>query len=65
MAAARRSGRRGRRPRRRRVIAAQDVGRAGFFTRLWRTVWGGLAGAIGGALQWLWSGIRSLLGLAG
>lgn len=47
------------------VIAAQDVGRAGFFTRLWRTVWGGLAGAIGGALQWLWSGIRSLLGLAG
>src|SRR5690606_35333730 len=25
------------------VIAAQDVGRACFFTRLWRTVWGGLA----------------------
>lgn len=46
------------------VVAAQDVERAGFFTRIWRTVWGGLVGAIGGAFQWLWNTIRSLLGLA-
>lgn len=46
------------------VVAAQDVERAGFFTRLWRTVWGGVTGAIGGAIRWVWEAIRSLLGLA-
>ncbi|BAS29414.1 D-alanyl-D-alanine carboxypeptidase family protein [Limnochorda pilosa] len=46
------------------VVAARDVERAGFFARVWRRVWGGVSGAIGGAFQWIWNGIRSLLGLA-
>lgn len=46
------------------VVATQDVERAGFFTRLWRSLWGAVTGVIGGAFQWLWNGIRSLLGLA-
>lgn len=46
------------------VVATQDVERAGFLARLWRSLWGIVTGVIGGAFQWLWNGIRSLLGLA-